>query len=50
MRWNGGTFRVGDPEIVGPDVGLRAFNAWQRVILRAIRTDRFLVVRREMPA
>ena len=46
MRWNGRTFRVGDPEIVGPDVGLPAFNAWQRVILHAIRTDRFLLVRR----
>ncbi len=27
MRWNGRTFEVTDPEIVGADVGLRAFAA-----------------------
>ena len=46
VRWNGRTFRVVDPEIVGPDIGLPAFNPVQRAVLRAIRTDRFVVVRR----
>jgi len=46
VRWNGRTVRVRDPEIVGPEIGLRAFNPLQRAILRAIRTDRFVVVRR----
>jgi hypothetical protein len=50
VRWNGRTFRVGEPEIVGPDVGLAALNALQRVIFRASRTDRFLLVRRQPPA
>jgi deazaflavin-dependent oxidoreductase (nitroreductase family) len=46
VRWDGRTFRVGAPEIVSPEIGLRAFNPLQRAILRVIRTDRFLVVRR----
>jgi deazaflavin-dependent oxidoreductase (nitroreductase family) len=46
MRWNGRTFRVDEPKIVGPAIGLRAFNRLQRAVLRAIRTDRFVVVRR----
>ena len=49
VRWNGRTFRVGEPEFVGPDAGLAALNALQRVLFRVIRTDRFLVVRRQPP-
>jgi deazaflavin-dependent oxidoreductase (nitroreductase family) len=45
MRWNGRTLEVTDPRIVGADVGIPAFAPLERPILRAIRTERFLIVR-----
>ena len=45
MRWNGRTFEVSDPQIVGADVGIPAFAPLERPILRAIRTERFVIVR-----
>jgi hypothetical protein len=45
MRWNGRAFDVTDPVIVGPDIGIPAFNLFERLILRAIRTERFVIVR-----
>ena len=47
VHWNGRTFDVQAPEMVGPEVGIPAFNALQRPILRLIRANRFLVVRRK---
>lgn len=44
MRWNGRTFEVTDPVIVGADVGIPAFAQFERPILRAIRTERFVIV------
>lgn len=45
IQWNGRPLAGIDPQIVGPDVALPAFNAFERPILRAMRTDRFLSVR-----
>jgi hypothetical protein len=50
MRWDGRTFEVTDPQIVGREVGIPAFAPFERPILRAIRTERFLIVRGGPPA
>jgi hypothetical protein len=50
MRWNGRTFRASDPQIVDAQSGIPLFNAFERPILRAIGTERFLTVRRPSTA
>jgi deazaflavin-dependent oxidoreductase (nitroreductase family) len=45
IRWNGRDFAATDPVLVEPAEAIPRFNAFERVILRVIRTDRFLFVR-----
>jgi len=46
IRWKGAEHAVDEPRVVDAAVGLGAFNAVQRPLLRLFGTRRFLVLRR----
>jgi len=46
IRWKGSEFRAIEPRVVDGDVGRPYFSAPQRVAIRAVGIDRFLVMRR----